>query len=352
MKDSKNIYELLNQIDFDIEDYKKEQLTDVEKQSLKKSFRKSISRKRDFKKIAAAAAALIMCTAVLSQTNFGKNAYAVAASKVSQTSYSISKALGIKRSIEPYASVVGETKEDNGIEVKLSEVIIDNDRITFNTVFNTKKPVEDALLKNVKVYINGKEIEHSASGSSSGALDDTNTLFYSLCYYEVEGIEQMDDIKIKLVLEDLKYYVLDPYSDEVMEGVEKGKWEFEFTANGKELAAKTKSLPIDYTFKIDNQIYRLEKLEYNPVRQTIIGNREIIGEYKESYFIQLKGHNNLGNQVSFMIESATPDEVVFSYETTFPFLDEWSDEITSLTLAPFADGQQVGEEFTIPIEEH
>ena len=60
MKDSKNIYELLNQIDFDIEDYKKEQLTDVEKQSLKKSFRKSISRKRDFKKIAASASALIM----------------------------------------------------------------------------------------------------------------------------------------------------------------------------------------------------------------------------------------------------------------------------------------------------
>ena len=36
MKDSKNIYEYLNQMDFNIEDYNKEILNDIEKKELKK----------------------------------------------------------------------------------------------------------------------------------------------------------------------------------------------------------------------------------------------------------------------------------------------------------------------------
>jgi hypothetical protein len=41
MKDSKNVYELLNHIDIDLEDYDTEVLNDMEKQNLKNNFRKS-----------------------------------------------------------------------------------------------------------------------------------------------------------------------------------------------------------------------------------------------------------------------------------------------------------------------
>jgi hypothetical protein len=37
MKDSKSIYEILNNVKFDINDYSKEELNDMEKQNLKKT---------------------------------------------------------------------------------------------------------------------------------------------------------------------------------------------------------------------------------------------------------------------------------------------------------------------------
>ncbi len=38
MKESKNIYEFLNEIDLNIDDYEKEELSDIEKKNLKKNF--------------------------------------------------------------------------------------------------------------------------------------------------------------------------------------------------------------------------------------------------------------------------------------------------------------------------
>lgn len=345
MKDSKNIYEYLNQMDFNIEDYNKEILNDIEKKELKKAFRKNIKRKINFRKVASMAAALILGLAIFSQTNLGKEVYAIAESKVSQISYSIGKALGLNKNIEPYTNVVGEVKEDNGIEVKLEEVIVDKDRIIFNTIFNTTRPVENVRFKDIKVYINGEKVDFSGSNMRFSSLDDTDTLFSFLCYYDVKGIEQMEDLEIKLELEDLKYYIGD------FEGIEEGKWEFEFTANGKELAVETHSISFDYTFEINNQRFTLNKFEYNPVSQKIIGKREILEGYEGADFIELKGQDNLGNPILFIIKSATNGEVVFAYEKAYAFIEDWSDEITSITLAPFVNGEQVGEEFTIYLDD-
>lgn len=346
MKDSKNIYELLNQTDFNIEDYQKEELSDIENQNLKDNFRKNRKKRFNFKRFGTMAAALVITIGALSQTSFGKSVYAATQSKVSEISYSIGKALRIEKDIEPYSNVVGKIKEDKGIEVKLSEVIIDKDKFSFNTIFNTTKHVDRASFANTEIFINGEKVtNYLGSGENPGSLDDTNTLFYSLCHYDIEGIEQMEDIEIKLVLKDLEYYIRES-KEEIG-----GRWEFEFTANGKELAVNTKSLPLDYTFNIDNHTYKLKELEYNPVRQTIKGKREVLGEYKDSYLIQLRGHDNLNNEVIFFIKSASPDEVIFSYERNYPFLGDWSDEIKSITLTPFVMGypenKQVGEEFTI-----
>ncbi len=92
---------------------------------------------------------------VLSQTSFGKNVYAAAESKVLEISYSIGKALGIERNIEPYANVVNQVVEDNGIEIKLTDVIIDKDELIFSTIVNTNKAV-DGFRLDYDIFINGK----------------------------------------------------------------------------------------------------------------------------------------------------------------------------------------------------
>lgn len=137
MKNSKSIYEILNDIDVNIEDYEKEGLNDMEKENLKRTFRKNIRRKFNFKRFAAIAAALILTIGVLGQTNLGRQVYAAAESKITEISYSIGKALGIERDIEPYANVVNQVVEDKGIAVKLTDVIIDKDELIFSGIVET-----------------------------------------------------------------------------------------------------------------------------------------------------------------------------------------------------------------------
>ena len=108
MKGSKNVYELFNHMDIDLEDYDREVLNDMEKRSLRNDFKKNSKQRFSFKKFGTIAAIAVLTIGLLSQTNFGKNVYAAAESKVSEISYSIGEALGIKRNIEPYANVVNK----------------------------------------------------------------------------------------------------------------------------------------------------------------------------------------------------------------------------------------------------
>lgn len=150
------------------------------------------------------------------------------------------------------------------------------------------------------------------------------------------------------------YYHILNFEESISEGKIKGEWKFEFTANGSELMANTYALPLDYSFNIENQIYILEEFRYNPINQKIFG--KIKDKSKDAYQLDLRGRDNLGNQVTFFLTSQDGEELVFKYENIYGDL---SDEITSITLTPYAakfpeesgrmsnDWKQAGEEFTI-----
>ena len=156
MKNSKNIYDLLNEMDFDIEDYKKEELNDIEKKKIKKDFNKNRKKKYYFKKIVAIAAALLLTVGVLSQTGLGKDVYARAESKISEISYSIGRALGTERDITSYSDIINQTVEDNGVEIKLLEFIMDKDEFVFSTITDTGTTL-DGIDFEYDIFINGKK---------------------------------------------------------------------------------------------------------------------------------------------------------------------------------------------------
>ncbi len=354
MKESKNIYEFLNEIDFNIDDYEKEELSDIEKKNLKKTFRKTTKKKFNVKKISAIAAALTLTIGVLSQTSFGKNVYAAAESKVLEISYSIGKALGIKRNIEPYANVVNQVVEDNGIEVKLTDVIVDKDELIFSTIINTNKPV-DGCDFDYDIFINGKKLKNYGASGSSGAIDGSNILYCETYCVDVKGIDTKENVDIKIVLSDLDYYLYNSEGTAIEEkGKISGKWEFEFTANGSELTANTYTLPLEYSFNIDNIKYILEEFRYNPVNQKIYGRIE--GNKSSDYDIKLEGQDDLGNSVHFGMSRMSGNKFILRYENVYGNL---SDEATSITLVPYAvkfpeesgrmsnDWKQTGEKFTI-----
>ncbi len=347
MKGSKNVYELLNHMDIDLEDYDREVLNDMEKRSLKNNFRKSIKRKINFKKLGNIAAVAVLTLGFFSQTNFGKNVYAAAESKVSEISYSIGEALGTKRNIEPYANVVNQIVEHNGVEVKLTDVIIDKDELIFSTIANANTPV-DWVDFDYDIFINGKRLTNYGATGSSGRIGNSETAFSHFHAVDTKGIDLKEHIDVKIVLENLNYTI------GTSKKRIKGKWEFEFMASGSELMANSHTLPMDYSFNIGDLKYSLEEFRYNPVNQKFFG--KLKGKSKDSYAVDLRGHDNLGNEVVFFLTSVSGEDLVFKYENIHGDL---SDEITSITLIPYAakypeqsgkmsdDYKQVGEEFTV-----
>lgn len=347
MKDPKNVYELLNHMDIDLEDYDREVLNDMEKRSLKNNFRKSIKRKINFKKLGNIVAAAVLTIGLLSQTNFGKSVYAAAQSKVSEISYSIGEALGTKRNIEPYANVVNQIVEHNGVEVKLTDVIIDKDELIFSTIANANTPV-DWVDFDYDIFINGKKLTNYGATGSSGRVGNSETAFSHIYAVDTKGIDLEENIDVKIMIHNLNYRIGES------EKRIKGKWEFEFMANGSELMANSHTLPMNYSFTVGGQKYSLEEFRYNPVNQKFFG--KVKGKSKDSYAIDLRGYDNLGNEVTFFLTSVSGEDLVFKYENIHGDL---SDEITSITLIPYAakypeqsgkmsdDYEQAGEEFTV-----
>lgn len=357
MKKPKNIYDLLNNMDFDIDDYEKEELNDMEKKKFKNEFRKNKKKKFNFRKFGSIVAAIILSIGVLSQTNIGKEVYAAAESKISELTYSIGNALNIERDIEKYSNLINKTVENNGVEIKLTDVIIDKDELLFSTIINTNNPA-DGVDFDYDIFINGKRlIEYGATGSS-GEIDNSEELFSANYEVDVKNIDIEENVDVRIVLKNLSYYTFGDSMKVKNKKNVRGKWDFEFNANGSELAANTYSLPLDYSFKIGKQEYTLEEFRYNPVSQKVYGVVE--NEDEAFYTIDLKGYDDIGNEVKFSFSRQDNEDLVFRYSN----LDnDLSEEAKSITLIPYAaelpkeSGNEmtnpytaVGEEFTINLK--
>lgn len=348
MKKMPNIYELLNHMPIDWEDYETEELNDIEKQQLKKAFRRNHNLKSPLTKMGAVALTLLLTMGLFSQTDLGRTVYAATESRLAEISYSIGEALGIERNIAPYANVVNQVVEKNGVEMKLTDVIIDKDELILSVITNTNKPVT-GINFDYDIFINGKKLNNRGASGSSGLIDDSETCYFSAYSVDAAGINTKENLNIKIILKDLAYYREDFSREKV-----NGKWEFEFAASGSELMADTYSLALNYSFNIGDEKYNLQEFRYNPVNQKIYAQAQ--GRSGTSYDINLKGQDNLGNEVCFYLSRAYGEELIFKYENIDGDL---SNEITSITLVPYAvkfpeksgrlsnDWQPVGEEFTI-----
>lgn len=353
MKESKNIYTLLNEMEINIDGYEKEVLNDMEKQKLKNNFKRSLKKKFNFKKFGTIAAALLISIGIFSQTTMGKSVYANAESKVSEITYSIGKALGFKKNIEPYTNVIGEVKEDKGIEVKLNEVIIDKDELILSTIVYMDRTV-DGLDFDFDIYIDGKKTERPGGGGDLKKIDDSKNIFFNIAYTNIKELNTTKNMDIKIVLNNLNYNIGTSMDNIV------GEWVFEFNANGAELAKNTYTFPLDYSFNIGEKKYILEEFRSNPMGQKIFGKIE---NDSGDHYIILEGYDDLGNKVSFSSTSESQDDnlnltnLVFEYDE-----DQLSDETKYITLTPYAsipvpigenknnpkyDLKPVGEEFTI-----
>ena len=177
-----DIYDLLNDIDNQIDTFETVDITSTDLKNWKQSFalkKKTSVKKHTWKKYAAAAAAFIILLGG-SSAPVRQNVYA----QSQQIMESLSTLLGTKEDLSPYSTVVGKSVSKNGITVTLNEVILDGHSL----IISYKTKIKDnATLKNLNikritelpidtdVTIGGQNIVNSI-GSSSTPIDKLTSI--------------------------------------------------------------------------------------------------------------------------------------------------------------------------------
>lgn len=343
MKNS--VYDLLNDIQSSPEIYPAAPVTQEDMRNWKKAFDAKRragagSKKHHWKKYAAvaAAAALLIGAGSLPATRL--TAYAT----IKSVAYDLGQLLGISKDLEPYTTVVGQSVSKDGITVTLNEVILDEnmmyitDTVTVPETLDTPEK-KMGYMADAIVFINGKMASYGASGSI-GQADEHNLV--SNMEIDLPDIDTSGTLDIEI-----QYSVNSSRIGTIA-----------FTSSGEELLTDTVTIPLDQVITLpDDTEITLERYTTSNVGQKIFFTAS---SEKVNYDFILKGEDNLGNPVEFLIRSIQKGQGRMEVSTIHN--GYVNDQAESLTLTPYAvkfpetsgkmsnDYQPVGESFTIQLK--
>ncbi|MGL5712293.1 MAG: DUF4179 domain-containing protein, partial [Paraclostridium sp.] len=283
MDNNKNIYDILNDIEIDLEQYEKEEFTGIDKMKAKRAFREvtKISIKynnRNYKRYISVASIAIVSLGIFSQTRLGVYAYSAVADVVEN----IQMALGLDESLSGYAKNINKSVTKKGLTVKINEVLLDGDELIVSMRYDYDKELkEDEVLDLMRerLYINGKEINYSANIGYYTKVDRDSKEF--IIGYDLGKGDYDGDLNVKIKVLEARIW-----ENEESEKFKRilGPWTFKFTVNGEKLREDTKHLTINKDLKLDtNEYVEVVEYEYNALYKKIIvktneGNKYMIPE--------------------------------------------------------------------------
>lgn len=319
-----DIYDLLNDIDNQIDTFETVDITSTDLKNWKQSFalkKKTSVKKHTWKKYAAAAAAFIILLGG-SSAPVRQNVYA----QSQQIMESLSTLLGTKEDLSPYSTVVGKSISKNGITITLNEVILDGHSliISYKTKIKDSSILKKSNIKtitelpiDIDLTIAGEPIVESV-GICSTPIDKLTSIS--------ESEIQLNDSSILSEKADftINFSTLDKSNTSI------GK--LKFAASGKELNAKTTNVALNHSFTLPNKTkITLKNYRSNVVNQQISftisrNNTGLSGD------IILKGKDDLGNPVEFYLDTADGTNGTFKVDRMTGYIPP---KATCLTLTPY-----------------
>lgn len=313
----KNIYDMFNDIDVDLNEYEKEDFNDLEKQKVKNKFKKSIksdnSSKKIYKKYISVASIAIISIALISQTRIGLYAH----SALEDIAEIIKISLGVDNQIKEYSTNIKQSVTKRKLTVKINDAILDGkELILYMSRDYDKELAQNEYLNLVSenLYINGKKINGTVKGYY-GQVDKNKEDF--ILGYELPK-EYTGDINVKLRIMDAAITKTDDknYFKRII-----GPWSFKFKVNGDKLNKDTKHIELNKKLELDTGS-TMDIISYrgNILNQTInlsMTDHKSMKNELENGFIVLKGRDNLGNKVEFTQHSADVDKEKTFYEYRF-----------------------------------
>ncbi|MGL5347498.1 MAG: DUF4179 domain-containing protein [Peptostreptococcaceae bacterium] len=294
----KNKYELFNEIDMEENDYEIYKLSQTEKDELFVNISKDIKAKKNVrnKKYTKIAIASVLCVSILTITLKNEKVWALVESIGKQ----IESYLGKKEDeYIGYKESVNLVSEDKGIKVSLYEVLLDDGNILLSMNLDHSKFDESYLKKGLylnknyylpeaTVYMDGKKFVETGGATRYEReknnqqnfmtslrlerIDEDNDGMSDITDYQIlDNIDPNKDYNIKVVFDEVgihKIGLIPRVIDDEFEFID-GKWEFDFTVNGKNIIGETKVYNINEEINIEDEDIKakinIKQLRISPI---------------------------------------------------------------------------------------
>lgn len=350
----KNIYELMNEIKTDTENYPQEVLSEFEAKKWNKKLSKELKRPRR-KKYASIAACVVICMALLAAGPFREQVKAAMNSTIDSLNEWLAMDI-TDRDVSPYTNVINTSVKDDKIDVKVEAVVLDDRELLISTIqdFSKRKdikkhmkqldgdverlgvwvlefdsfdeirkelkerPEEDSIYNEIPflgtiVTLDGEQIKGTQIIKPKDYEKGKMRVIYRYDIDRKEAFDLSKELEMKIEFQDVNR-------------ISDGKWEFAFKADGRELAANTMTVDLDQKVALpDGSEIRLTSYKRNELGTYIYYE----GKTPKNYLTQFRGTNDREETVWFI-----------DYRNGRFQLDLWNEmrtqDIESLTLSVYS----------------
>lgn len=350
----KNIYELMNEIKTDTENYPQEVLSEFEAKKWNKKLSKELKRPRR-KKYASIAACVVICMALLAAGPFREQVKAAMNSTIDSLNEWLAMDI-TDRDVSPYTNVINTSVKDDKIDVKVEAVVVDDRELLISTIqdFSKRKDIKkhmkqldgdverlgvwglefdsfDEIRKELKerpeedpiyneipflgtiVTLDGEQIKGTQIIKPKDYEKGKMRVIYRYDIDRKEAFDLSKELEMKIEFQDVNR-------------ISDGKWEFAFKADGRELAANTMTVDLDQKVALpDGSEIRLTSYKKNELGTYIYYE----GKTPKNYSTQFRGTNDREETVWFI-----------DYGNGRFQLDLWNEmrtqDIESLTLSVYS----------------
>ncbi|SMQ81034.1 protein of unknown function [Bacillus sp. OV166] len=322
----KDIYQLLNDINLDDNEFVEMEVNEIETARVKKALKKAINEKKKLKsniwKRNALVASILVC---ISATTFGLTfpAYAKNIPIIddifrffdnktvhydgSKEYQSLENENGLYTNYKKFSTAIGLTKESNGIKITINDAIFDGKTLTLTYSIESKQELGNVGISLPE--INGIGARSGTSGTSKIGTDK---------YVGILTVSNFDDTNLNGA--DIQWNIDSLRNPENHTEI-KGAWKFEFSLN----AANSKIQLTEGSSAEKNGVtVNIEKITFNPMSFAVSYNQEIsemISKKWNVMYVDLEIKDDLGNKYSGQGNGGFGTEAFFQTSKTFGKLD-------------------------------
>ncbi|AZB41492.1 DUF4179 domain-containing protein [Bacillus sp. FJAT-42376] len=312
----KDIYELLNGMDFDESEFEPMEVSEVENEKVKRALKKSIKQKnRSSWKKGAAAAAIFAC---LSAGMVGMTfpAYASSIPVVGDLfKFLDTGKTGMYDHYKEFSTGLNLTEESSGIKVTIQDAVYDGKTVSMTYVIESDKKLAENLLIGGSPEIKGSQA--SAGSSQITKVDD----HHYVGLFKSTNLNQMDADQVNMEWKINSLSLPDSHTKI------KGDWNFAFSLN----AAEQKEEVFNLSAKKGGVQVSITKISQTPMSFSILYIQkadEKIRDQWDDMMVELDVKDNLGNSYSGEGNGGSgKDAYSISSSSTFEKLDPKATEL-------------------------